>query len=98
MQGVDIGGDGRRDGGNRCMVCGGCVLLWLGKVDVPEAVEGITGADSVGAAIFGELHSGGGENGMVAVVAELANGQEWVARETGEHMGTAGRQGQWWKC
>ena len=51
--------------------------------------------DDVGSVVFDEVDGVGGENGGVAVITKLADGDEGFAGETREKADTTGISGEW---
>jgi hypothetical protein len=56
---------------------------------MPKSIGRVAMADDAGGAIFGEFDMIGGESGMVAVIAKLADGNKTAAGEGGENVGLA---------
>ena len=66
-----------------------------GEIYVPDTVGAVAVANDGGSVIFDEADGVGGENGGVAVIKKLANGDESFAGETRENSDTAGIVGEW---
>jgi hypothetical protein len=59
------------------------------KGNMPKSIGGVAMADDGGGSIFGEFDMIGGESGMVAVIAKLANRNKTAAGKGGENVGFA---------
>ena len=66
-----------------------------GEIYVPEAVGAVAVAGDGGSVVFDEADGMGGENGRVAVIKKLADGDEGFAGETREKADTTGIGGEW---
>ena len=66
-----------------------------GENYVPEVVGAVMVANDNGSVVFDEADGVGGENGGVAVITKLANGDEGFSGETREKADTTGIGGEW---